>query len=536
MRQTVLRGVLSVSLLLISVWGARAAEAPVAVSPGDASKLVRVEFRCPTFSWGALPDAKSYELVVYRLRSEGDQEAPLIRKNISGSALSWTPSLDRCLERGGRYAWSVRAMGAKDESEWSQPNLFEVASGPSEVEFEAAVEVVQAYLAARDEEAAQAASSASLPKVGESVSGESSGASAAPAATQLSVDGNVDAMSFTGDGGNLGGVATDAELIAHGDDASAHHVLPTALPPSGAAGGDLAGTYPNPTVGENAVGSAEIIDSSVAVGDLAFDPATQTELGSHAFISDAHHGPPSSLPPSGAAGGDLAGTYPNPTVGADAVGSAEIENASIAVADLAFDPATQGELDAALASGSTGLAAVLLCDGVPGGWRYFDLGDGTVLDCNTRKIWLKDAGCLGFDTWGDTGDGATIFTKVADLNSGTDFNCSGYTAGTYSDWEVPAMTSMCGQWHGSCHDGRTDCCTESQGIVDTSFSDPVVANAEGTAQWSEGDAFVGVQSNFYWSTNEDDASHAFGVDLDDGAAWRVFKEVERWVWPVRGGQ
>ena len=470
MRQTVLRGVLLVSLLLISVWGARAAEAPVAVSPGDASKLIRVEVRCPTFSWGGLPDAKSYELVVYRLRSEDDQEAPLIRKNISGSALSWTPSLDRCLERGGRYAWSVRAMGAKEESEWSHSNLFEVASGPSEVEFEAAVEVVQAYLAARDEEAAQAASSAASPKVGESVSGESSGASAAPAATQLSVDGNVDAMSFTGDGGNLGGVATDAELIAHGDDASAHHVLPTTLPPSGAAGGDLAGTYPNPTVG------------------------------------------------------------------ADAVGSAEIDNASIAVADLAFDPATQGELDAALASGSTGLAAVLLCDGVPGGWRYFDLGDGTVLDCNTRKIWLKDAGCLGVDTWSATGDGATIFTKVADLNSGTDFNCSGYTAGTYSDWEVPLMESMCGQWHGSCLNGSPDCCTESQGIVDTSFSDPVVANAEGTAQWSEGDAFVGVQSNFYWSATEYDASDAFGVDLENGAAWRVFKEVERWVWPVRGGQ
>jgi hypothetical protein len=28
-------------------------------------------------------------------------------------------------------------------------------------------------------------------------------------------------------------------------------------------------------------------------------------------------------------------------------------------------------------------------------WRYVDLSDGTILDCNTGKQWLKDAGCLG---------------------------------------------------------------------------------------------------------------------------------------------
>ena len=109
---------------------------PLAVSPGDASRVVLVGDACPAFSWGEVKAATGYEIVVYRVVEDGEEAEPVLRQSFDGAVSGWTPPLDRCLERGSRYAWSVRSVGRKGHSEWSRPALFEVAPGLSRGEIE----------------------------------------------------------------------------------------------------------------------------------------------------------------------------------------------------------------------------------------------------------------------------------------------------------------------------------------------------------------------------------------------------------------
>ena len=91
------------------------------------------------------------------------------------------------------------------------------------------------------------------------------------------------------------------------------------------AGGDLAGTYPNPTLKTTGV-TANTYGSSTVVPVFTVDAKGRISNVVNTTITGAA--------PTGIAGGDLTGNFPNPTIANDVVTTSKIANGTIADADL----------------------------------------------------------------------------------------------------------------------------------------------------------------------------------------------------------
>ena len=152
--------------------------------------------------------------------------------------------------------------------------------------------------------------------------------------------------------------------------------------------------------------------------------------------------------------------------------------------------------------------------------RFTNNSDGTVTDNFTGLIWLKNANCADAKR-----DWATALSDVTQLNTngqmnGNDCGDISNSGSHQTDWRLPNVREL-------------------QSLVHYGFSRPPLSNTAGTAKWSEGDPFTGVQSNSYWtsSTSSDNASNGWRVHLiHGGAGGSVAKSDALYVWPVRGGE
>ena len=143
--------------------------------------------------------------------------------------------------------------------------------------------------------------------------------------------------------------------------------------------------------------------------------------------------------------------------------------------------------------------------------------DGTVTDTRTGLVWLEDASCAELPRTDDSGRayGSTAILAAGDLAAPACGLADGSVAG---DWRLPSRAEL-------------------ESVLDLGFARPALSNAAGSARWSAGDPFTGVETSYYWSSTPlaEDPTYVWCVDLYDGVVFYSYEVNYYYVWPVRDG-
>ena len=151
---------------------------------------------------------------------------------------------------------------------------------------------------------------------------------------------------------------------------------------------------------------------------------------------------------------------------------------------------------------------------------FINMGDGTIRDNDTGLIWLKDASCPGLAGTDPSGMASWETAKAAAAALSGDGTCGLMDGSKVGDWRLPTKD----EW---------------VAFMSTVYDYPALVNAAGNAQWSEGDAFTGVQSTVYWSSTVYSSDMVWAADMSEGFVREAYKDPGGpgfYVWPVREPQ
>jgi len=148
--------------------------------------------------------------------------------------------------------------------------------------------------------------------------------------------------------------------------------------------------------------------------------------------------------------------------------------------------------------------------------RFTDNGNGTVKDNLTGLIWLTNANCPAAGrNWQTALDDVVQFNTDGTMNS-NDCGDTSNSGSHKTDWRLPNLFEL-------------------ESLRDMAYFDPALSNTQGTAQWTEGNPFNGVQSSYYWSstTHATNTSSAWIVNMKSGSVGIYGKTSSSYVWLVR---
>jgi len=162
------------------------------------------------------------------------------------------------------------------------------------------------------------------------------------------------------------------------------------------------------------------------------------------------------------------------------------------------------------------------------GGRYeingYPTPDGTVTDCRTGLVWLRNAKCMDYLNGVPNPTGRLAWHDAMKWVRGLATDYCGLSDSSHSgDWRLPTKT----EWMAMLQYAKGR------------YTNPTLTNGAGTGQWTDDDAFSSVQSSLYWSSTTyiHDETNAYEGNLINGFPNYVgAKTTLRYVWPVRAGQ